>query len=291
MTVFIKMGQPLNSPALWGDFHFAYSLKDSLKRRGIPGRVLFYEDLMLKVDVEIVLLGLNMAHYRPARDNYSVAWLISHPEQNVPEVLSSFNTALVCSRPLSRAWGFEYFPQAFDSRTFGNGATEPANLSNVEFPIVFVGNARDESRIQLLNALGDAFEGVHVWGNFYRKNPHITYHAPVLPNAVDEIYRRARIVIGHHLEPARRQGMINDRVYSVIASGAFLISDAVSGINAEFPDLVTYDSPEEAVRLCRYYLDRDEDRVKRAKSCTEQNRQNSFDERAFRLEQLFPKSL
>jgi hypothetical protein len=287
MEVYIKMGQPMGSGALWGDFHYAYALKSSLQNFGMRSKVLFYDDLMLKVDAEIVLLGLNMAHYRPSGATRSVAWLISHPEQNDATVLRAYDFALVCSRFLSLELGFEYFPQAYDSSCYGRDECPPWSKSDPEFEVVFVGNVRTEERFDLLNALGDALDDVHVWGHFKNGNPRITCHSPVLPAAVNDLYRRAKVVIGHHLEPARRNGLINDRVYSVIASGAFLLSDAVLGINDSFPGLVTYNSPVEAVELCRKYLYNEGERFHIAKSCRRWNAANSFDHRAARLSQLF----
>jgi hypothetical protein len=286
MTVFIKIGQPVSSRVLWGDFHFAYALKHGLRRRGIRSKILFHEDLTKSVDLEIVLLGLNMHHYRPPAEGFSVAWLISHPEQNGPDVLMRFDAAFVCSRSLSRLWGFEYMPQAFDARSYGDVDDERASAKRAkEFEIVFIGNGRGPDRNDLLDALSQSFTDLHVWGSFH-SNERITCHAPVLPRGANRVYRRARIVIGHHLEQARQNGMVNDRVYSAIASGAFLVSDRVCGVEAEFPDLVTYRSPSEAVDLCGYYLRRHEERHSIAAKCRELNVGNTFDHRAARFREV-----
>jgi O-antigen biosynthesis protein len=287
MNVFIKMAQPMNSPSLWGDFHYAYALKKALQNCGISSRVLFHEDLMLKVEVEIVLLGLNMAHYRPPSDAFSVAWLISHPEQNDVKVLRSYRFAFVCSKYLSSKWGFEYLPQAYDSDAFDpEQPADPRYLSS-DTEIAFVGNVRTTERLELLNALGSAFDNVHVWGNYHNGSKRVICHRPVLPLFVNHIYRSAKVVVGHHLSPARETGLINDRVFSAIASGAFFLSDGVLGARDVFPELVTYSSPQEAIQLCGNYLEDDFNRRRVASACKSRNKDNTFHHRARRLCQLF----
>jgi hypothetical protein len=104
--VVIKIAQPRGSAQTWGDFYYAYSLKNALRLFGRKARVSFADDLTVPARAEVVLLGINMQHYRPPPDAISVAWLISHPDANTPDVLRRYRKAFVdpvyqCSAPRS----------------------------------------------------------------------------------------------------------------------------------------------------------------------------------------------
>ena len=60
------------------------------------------------------------------------------------------------------------------------------------------------------------------------------------------LLRRAGIVLNDHWPDMRSQGFISNRVYDALASGAFVISDAATGIAEEFDGAVaTYTTRSE----------------------------------------------
>jgi hypothetical protein len=250
MTVpitYIKMGQPLGSQEVWGDFYFAYSLKKGLSSVGIDARVLFRDDLTMPVEREIVLLGLDMMDYVPHPDSHSIAWLISHPEQNDRSVLSRYRAAFVSSQKLAKDWGFPFLGQAYD-RDVHFAAAEP---SSPDYDIVFVGNGRTGDREELVRSLA-GLEGFHLWGNYHprlRNN-----HGPLPWLRTGNVFRNAAIVVGHTTQEARSAGIMNDRLYAALACRAFLLSDDITDVSQSFPELITYRTPAQAVELCRRYL-------------------------------------
>ena len=187
-SVAIKMGQPRAACAAWGDFYYAYSLKKSLRALGWDARVLFRDDLSQAAEREIVLLGLDMNSYVPLRSNRSIAWLISHPDSNTPEVLSRYRKAYVSSLTLAREWGFEFLGQAFDSSVhYAAGRPDPS-----PFPVAFIGNARAGDRTALLNRLERDVPGFHLWGNSHegRRN----WNGPLPWMRTGEVFRSTAII-------------------------------------------------------------------------------------------------
>ncbi len=276
----IKMGQPSAARALWGDFYYGYSLKKSLRRLGWDARVAFRDELHRPAEREIVLLGLEMDSYVPSRDSFSIAWLISHPDRNTPEVLSRYRKAYVASRRLSSEWGFEFLGQAFDSDVYYPSAQAGAE----QFPVTFVGHPRAGDRTELLNTLDQHINEFHVWGDYHCERRNWHGRVPWLRSG--EVYRSSSIVVGHNTAAARHAGVANDRMHSVMACGTFLLSDHVSGIGEVFPELVCYETPRQAVELCLRYLGDRNERQRIARLCMERNQRESFDQRASVIHQM-----
>ena len=75
-----------------------------------------------------------------------------------------------------------------------------------------------------------------------------------------DIYRKTRVV----LNPPTK-GDVNMRVFEVMATGSFLLTERVPGIEDLYENkkhLVLYDSLAEAIELTKYYLAHEEERNK-----------------------------
>jgi O-antigen biosynthesis protein len=69
-------------------------------------------------------------------------------------------------------------------------------------------------------------------------------------------YGSAAIVLNDHWQEAGEAGFLNNRLYDVLASGGFVISDAIEGLREEFDDgVVAYRDAADLVRLVEHYLD------------------------------------
>jgi spore maturation protein CgeB len=77
-----------------------------------------------------------------------------------------------------------------------------------------------------------------------------------IPNEeLHRFYAAAGIVLCDHWSDMRDEGFIANRLYDVLASGGFVISDDVEGIEAEFDGaVVTYRSPAELRALVDRWL-------------------------------------
>ena len=68
-------------------------------------------------------------------------------------------------------------------------------------------------------------------------------------------YSAADIVLNDHWDDMLAEGFISNRIYDALASGAFVISDHIAGIEAEFDGAVpTYGSPAQLGPLIDRYL-------------------------------------
>jgi spore maturation protein CgeB len=69
-------------------------------------------------------------------------------------------------------------------------------------------------------------------------------------------YGSAAIVLNDHWQEAGEAGFLNNRLYDVLASGGFVISDAIEGLADEFDDgVVAYRDAADLVQLVEHYLD------------------------------------
>ncbi|HEX7473339.1 MAG TPA: glycosyltransferase, partial [Candidatus Limnocylindrales bacterium] len=68
-------------------------------------------------------------------------------------------------------------------------------------------------------------------------------------------YSSAAIVLNDHWQDMRDEGFFSNRLYDALASGAFVVSDHVPGIEEEFDNgLVTYRRKDELIAVLDRYL-------------------------------------
>ena len=89
-------------------------------------------------------------------------------------------------------------------------------------------------------------------------------------------------MLNDHWDDMRAEGFISNRLYDALACGAFVISDHIDGIEAEFDDaVVTYESPAELEALIdRYLADPDERRRRGDRGRAAVLERHTFDARA-----------
>ena len=123
--------------------------------------------------------------------------------------------------------------------------------------LLFVGNSR-RSRRAIVDDLSPVIHDLAVYGKGWTSDLIDPLHVrgELIPNEqLHRYYASARIVLNDHWPDMRAQGFLSNRLYDALASGAFVISDAVVGIEQEFDDaVVTYTEPDELRRLADQYL-------------------------------------
>jgi len=111
---------------------------------------------------------------------------------------------------------------------------------------------------------------VHLYGRGWNKYNRASVHGPVDWRKVSLIYNMSRIVLNIHRRiDALTDGSLNARVFEVLGSGRFLLTDYVKGIEHYFEpqrDLITYQTASELVELAEHYLDDIEKRENIAKN-------------------------
>ncbi len=129
--------------------------------------------------------------------------------------------------------------------------------------IIFIGNTKKNAIRPVIRDLGHPPYRITVWGwGWDGLIPSHWYGGVYYENSLlNELYARSKIVLNDHHEDMRREGFINPRILDVLASGGFVISDRVLGMD-EFLDhsVVTYESPEDLQRAIHHYMREDNER-------------------------------
>ncbi len=192
-------------------------------------------------------------------------WVISHPDR--------ISTSLADRYPVVFA-GSDLFAAVLAERTRAkvvplHQATDPDRFrpeaGGPAHEILFVGSSRGFRRRILADLAGTNHE-VAVYGGGWTDEllaPHTLAGEWIPNNELRRWYSAAGVVLCDHYDDMRDEGFISNRAYDALASGAFVISDRVPGIEREFGQgLVTYGGPEELNQLVDTYLG-DPDRRRR----------------------------
>jgi glycosyltransferase involved in cell wall biosynthesis len=248
----------------WGDYHFARALQRSLERSGHPTRLHFrpaWEGAVAaRDDVAVHILGLEEAPTRPNQVN--ILWQISHPDLATPTLYDRYDHVFVASDQFAaRMAGSARVPvtplhQASDPERFKPDPTGPPH------ELLFVANTRRVRR-RIVDDLAGTNHDLAVYGRGWRPefiDPRFVKGEGIPNDEVGRYYSSAAIVLNDHWDDMRDEGFLSNRLYDALACGAFVISDRIAGIEAEFDDaVVTYESPTDlAASIDRYLADPDE---------------------------------
>ena len=222
----------------WGDLHFARDIQRALEGAGHPTRIHLRPDWdswwAARDDVGLHLLGRAVAARRPGR--LEVLWHISHPDAASVEVYEAHDVAFVASDSFAR-WmdarvGVPVRPlhQATDPRRFDPSMTGPHH------ELLFVANSRGVRRHILADLLPTTRE-LAVYGKSWtpeRLDPRYLAGEHIPNGELGGYYASADIVLNDHWPDMQREGFLSNRLYDASAAGAFVISDGIEGLEAEF---------------------------------------------------------
>jgi spore maturation protein CgeB len=220
---------------VWGDYWLKKYLIEEFVRLGYPvanrsPRVLLH------------LFGEPLADL--PSDTYNILWLHSHPDRVSPEVLKKYQKIYCISKPFIR----NIKNMGFDA----DFMMIPTNMTPLrckkKYDIVFVGNTRQNKMRKVISYLGDSPYQIKIWGwGWQGLIPDKWYGGEYYENQrLNELYAASRVTLNDHHEDMRREGFINPRVLDVLASGGFVVSDEVTGMNDLLDNSVpTYQTPEE----------------------------------------------
>jgi spore maturation protein CgeB len=120
---------------------------------------------------------------------------------------------------------------------------------------------------KVISDLGNSPYRVKIWGWGWKGLiPDEWYGGQYFENArLNELYAASKIVLNDHHYDMRREGFINPRVLDVLASGGFVVSDQVLGMNDLLDHSVpTYESREELEKIIDRFIRDDAGREKLA---------------------------
>jgi GT2 family glycosyltransferase len=274
----------------WGDYHFARGLQRSFERAGHPTRLHLLPEwrspTAARDDVAIHLFGLKEAPTR--RSQVNILWQISHPDRATPQLYERYDHAFVASdlfaARMAKRVAVTVSPlhQATDPERFRPQPGGPHH------ELLFVANSRNVHR-RIVDDLAGTTRDLAIYGGNWTPelaDPRFVKGRGV-PNAeLARYYSAADIVLNDHWDDMLAEGFISNRIYDALASGAFVISDHIAGIEAEFDDaVVTYADRDELKDLIDHFL---ADRVERAHRAARGRKavldRHTFDARAGVLE-------
>ncbi len=123
---------------------------------------------------------------------------------------------------------------------------------------LFVANSRNADRI-VVRELADAGVDLALYGAHWERTPlpDGVWRADHVPNdQLPAYYAAADIVLNDTWPDMAAHGFISNRLYDAAAAGAFVLSDAVDGIEAEFDGgVVTFTDGADLRAKVRAYLD------------------------------------
>ncbi|MGB9358641.1 MAG: glycosyltransferase [Acidimicrobiia bacterium] len=288
--VSLKIGPPNHEEAeRWGDTHFARALARSLGRRGCATSVdiLPEWDLLGAQSADIVVHLRGLVPYVPKPGQINVLWIISHPDDVPDHECERYDLVLVASDAHAEVLRQRLsVPVAALLQASAFDALGDAEEAQVASDVLFVGNSRGVMRHGVAWSIERGIP-IDIYGSDWEgliDASHVV--AEHLPNEqLAAAYRSAGVVLNDHWPGMRDYGFISNRVFDVLASGGFIISDSVAGIEGVFGDTVpTYDSAEDLDRLIRYYQEHPDERADLAARGQELvASEHSFDRRAEQL--------
>jgi glycosyltransferase involved in cell wall biosynthesis len=254
----------------WGDYHYGRALQRALQRRGYPTRLRLRSawegPAAGRADATLQLFGLAVQPARPGQ--VSAIWVISHPELVTDELVRDHDVVFVASDAfaarLAQTTGRAVIPlhQATDPDRFRPVAGGPIH------DLLFVANSRGARRV-VVDELTPTERDLVVYGRGWTTELLDPRHfgGEHVPNdRLAAYYGGAKIVLNDHWADMAQEGFLSNRLYDAAASGAFVISDRVPGIDEEFDGgIVSFTDGDELRELVERYLDDPAGRIEHAR--------------------------
>jgi GT2 family glycosyltransferase/spore maturation protein CgeB len=243
----------------WGDYHFGRAVQRQLQGRGIRSRVRLKSawDGRAAARADAVVQVFGLVPRRTRLGQLSVLWIISHPELVDDELVDRNDLLFAAS---------DSFAASLADRTGRpvtplHQATDPDRFKPVEggphHELLFVANSRGVRR-RIVDELTPTDRDLAVYGKGWTSDLLDPRHllGEHIPNdELARVYAAASIVLNDHWPDMAELGFLSNRLYDASAAGAFVISDRVPGIEAEFDGgIPSFADGEELRRLIDRFL-------------------------------------
>jgi hypothetical protein len=252
ITCVSDFGQNLYTRLQDGDYWVKYELIKAFGQMGCT-----VTDL--QPDIVINLVG---ASPKLPKSAYKIAWIYSHPDKVNEKLLRQYDKIFCLSStfiPKINQMGFEA------ELMIGATAKKPVQ-SKIKYDVVFVGNMRHiQGGRRIVQDMGQTRRNFKVWGKGWEEIlPERYYGGSYFDNQrLGELYSSSLITLNDHHEDMSREGFVAVKIFDILASGGFCISDKNSGIEEIFGDAVPqYESPQHLSELVDFYINHPDERLK-----------------------------
>lgn len=232
-------------PMVWGDYWFKENLSREFRALGYP----------VDHSAPKILLHL-FGEPIPAvpKQLYSILWIHSHPDWVEPGLLGHYKK-IYC---ISQTFINKIKKMGFEAQFLMIPTNMKPKREEKIYDIVFVGNTKNNAMRKVIRDMGFSPYNIKIWGWGWRGLiPEKWYGGEYFENSLlSGLYSSARIVLNDHHEDMQREGFINPRILDVLASGGFVISDNVAGMD-EFLDrsVATYNTPDELTKTIDRFIE------------------------------------
>lgn len=203
-------------------------------------------------------------------ETINLVWVYSHPDLVTPTNLQGYDR-IYCA---SRDYILKLHAMGYRDVAYLPACTSKTPLQTpLKYNVIFLGNARTSrsdgrSVVDAVRKTGVDFK---VWGNLWETLlPPENVGGRYWPyETIQELYASARITINDHHPDMAREGFVSNKVFDILASGGFVLSDRNTGLDDIFEGTVPqFDSVEELKIL----LERFESDEKERSALMEQGR-------------------
>lgn len=237
-----------NNVEYWGEFGYAKLLCKALERQGHQARIFCRDEHPQLAGTNDVILWICGPHVsEPIIGCTNFLWIISPPNMTSIARLIRFQAVFIASKELADLYRLNgvnahYVAQATDPDFFHPGR----DTGGARFDVTFVGNLATRAGRPIVHQAIDMGFNVKVWGGGWKKVvPPENYGGPRLDaDDLACVYARSNVVLNCHMAAMSRMGMMSNRSYDALASGAQVISNTLRGFEApDLPDLVQVADP------------------------------------------------
>ncbi len=277
----------------WGDTWVKWELSRNFIALGM--RVSVSKPDIRVPDVLIHLSGGELDYvygkkiYQYPKEIYKIIWFYSHPEKMRSLGLSHYDKVYCCSLFLTE----EVRRAGYQNVFVMLGATSKTDLHlSKKYDVLFLGNNRGPRGvhgrriINDLKSLAPLPYKISIWGTNWKGHvPDAWYGGAywAYPE-LNKLYGAATICLQDHRPEMNKAGIVSVKLFDMLASGSFVISDQNKGINGIFKGSVPqYRDAKHLKELLGYYLHHPNEREslrkrgqKIARSCTWRSRAKLF---------------
>lgn len=229
-------------------------------------------------DIVIHIFGVQD---RLPKNSRNIIWIYGNPYKVNKELLSKYDKIFCLSSKLI----CEIKEMGFNAE-FMIGATSKTPVkTSIKYDVVFVGNATahlpDPRKIVM--DVGETKYNFKVWGRGWNGVLPEKYIAGEYfdNQKLSELYASSKISLCDHMKDMREYGLVNVRIFDILASGGFCISDKNPGIGEIFGDAVPqYENPAHLKELIDFYINNFKERQILMERGQRIALQNSWDKKA-----------
>jgi len=236
---------------LWGDYWVKYELAKEFRQLGL---------IVTEQEPDLVIYLFGVPPEKLPEQAYNIVWVYSHPDLVTGSNLRPFDQIFSLSPSFSRKLGAMGYEQV--ETMIGATSKRPLQVP-LRRDIVFVGNARGRHGRQVVWDIGPTRYDFKVWGEGWDHLLPTKYYGGRFWDyrRLDELYASARISINDHHQDMAREGFVAVKIFDILASGGFAISDINTGIYDIFGETVPqYRSPEHLKELLDLFINQPEER-------------------------------